>query len=310
MLSWPQAHRLAHIEATKARAKLDVDPAAGRVDVFQAIGRAGVALIWRHLPTVFGAYINEQGARPGILVNNGLPPAARRYTGGHELGHHWLKHTTSIDDDSTIVLTGDDQLDPIPTPRTPRVWTDQEKLAETFAAWFLMPPRAVRAGLGVLGLDRPASPTDVYRLSLLLGVPYRSLTRHLVNLRLAHVPITQHWGSVAPSKIKAGLDTAFQPPESRAGDVWLVTEGFCEITVELAVGDRLVIPGPGSGTDGVDWLRPVPPRGSTAGSQQCFEVTQSARTESCSVDIDSPDSTWSISLAQTPRPQGLQRPAR
>ena len=204
--------------------KLGVDPAAGRVDVVQAIGRAGVGLIWRHLPTVFGAYINEQGARPGILVNNGLPPAARRYTGGHELGHHWLKHTTSIDDDSTIVLTDDDHLDPIPTPRTPRVWTDQEKLAEAFAAWFLMPRQAVKAGLGVLGLDHPASPTDVYRLSLLLGVPYRSLTRHLVNLRLVNLATTQQWAAAAPSKIKASLDTGFQPPVSRAGDVWLITE--------------------------------------------------------------------------------------
>ena len=99
---------------------------------------------------------------PGILINNGLPPAAQRQTAGHELGHHRFQHGTRVDVDLEAPLDR----------RT--VWTDEEKQAEAFASWFLMPRKAVRTALAHLGLERPKEPEDVYQLSLLLGTPYSS----------------------------------------------------------------------------------------------------------------------------------------
>src|SRR5260370_25986165 len=115
--------------------------------------------MWRPLPRQFGAYLAEAGSRPGMLINNGLPFAAQRQTAGHELGHHCLRHGTRLDADLDASHT------------RPAVWTKEEKTAEAFAAWFLMPRKAVMAALTRLGLERPLEPLDVYRLSLLLGTP-------------------------------------------------------------------------------------------------------------------------------------------
>ena len=40
------------------------------------------------------------------------------------------------------------------------------------------------AALDRLGIKELRSPADAYQLSLLLGVPYRTMVRHLPNIRL------------------------------------------------------------------------------------------------------------------------------
>ena len=187
--------------------------------------------MWRQMPRQFGAYVNDPGSRPGILINNGLPYAAQRQTAGHELGHHWWKHGTREDGD----------LDP-PGDRRPS-WPPEEKLAESFAAWFLMPRKAAMAALDRLGIKGPRSPADAYQLSLLLGVPYRAIVRHLPNIRLASAARAAEWIRMPPNVIKDRLDQADEVPASRKPDVWVLSPRFDGAQLTVHPGDRLVITG-------------------------------------------------------------------
>ena len=228
MSTWLEAHRLANLAAAQTHGDLNVDPAHFPVDVFGAIGEADVMLIWRPLPRLFGAYLDEPDSRPGIILNNGLSHAAQRQTAAHELGHHVLGHGTRTDLD----------LDPFTERHTN--WSDVEKAAEAFASWFLMPRRAMAAAMARLGLERLTQPAEVYRLSLLLGTPYRSTLRHLPNVRLASQALTRSWMSVPPGRIKAGLDPA-PVPTSREPDVWVVGPALTGLTLSVRPSDRLII---------------------------------------------------------------------
>ena len=84
MVTWSEAHSVANMAAAQAHVDLDVDLNVPRIDVLKAIRAADVQLMWQPMPTVFGAYVNEPGSEPGILVNSGLPAAARRYTASHD----------------------------------------------------------------------------------------------------------------------------------------------------------------------------------------------------------------------------------
>jgi IrrE N-terminal-like domain len=229
MTTWVEANRLANLAAAQARGDLGIDTATVPIDVYGAIGDAQVVLMWRPMPRQFGAYINEPGSRPGILINNGLPYAAQRQTAGHELGHHFLRHGTRTDVD----------LDP-PGDRRP-VWPSEEKLAEAFAAWFLMPRKAVMTALSLLGIQRPNAPNDAYQLSLLLGTPYRATVRHLPSLRLASESHAAAWVKVPPNVIKERLDPAATAPLSRKSDVWMINSRFAGTQLLIHPGDRIVI---------------------------------------------------------------------
>jgi len=232
MTTWAEANRLGMLAAAQAHGDYRIDTTVWPVDVYSAIYDAGVILMWQWMPRQFGSYVNEQGSRPGILINNGLPYAAQRQTAGHELGHHWWKHGTRTDSD----------LDPPGDRRPP--WTREEKLAEAFAGWFLMPRKAVMAALSRLGIQRPQAAKDAYQLSLLLGTPYRAMVRHLPNIRLASQAEAATWIKTPPNVIKERLDQAGGQPASRKPDVWMLSRRFAGARLTLHPGDRMVINSP------------------------------------------------------------------
>lgn len=246
ILTWQQANQLAHVAAARAHAALSVDLTRSRVDVVAAIGEAEIDLLWRPMPRVFGIYFNEPDANIGILVNSSLHIGARRHTAAHELGHHWLEHTTSVDDGSTIDLGDDDPseatVDFLPSARSRR-WTDQEKTAEAFAVWFLMPRRVVQNALTALELERPRNPVDVYRLATILGTSHATTLRHLPSLRIATVKDTERWAKVAPGRIKVRLDRGTPPPATRRRDVVILDHAVGDLGIHVETGDRVVIPG-------------------------------------------------------------------
>lgn len=248
MTTWLEANRLANLAAAQAHGDFGIDTTAPPIDVYGAIGDAGVVLMWRPMPRQFGAYVAQPGSRPGILINNGLPPAAQRQTTGHELGHHRFGHGTRLDADLAAPLIHQ------------TVWTPEEKAAEAFAAWFLMPRKAVLAALARLGLARPQAPEDVYQLSLHLGTPYLSTVRHLPSLRLASQNLARTWAAVQPGVIKAKLDPAAEAPPSRRPDVWLISPRMAETSLTVHANDRLVVACHGSCAilDHPEWLTDLP----------------------------------------------------
>ena len=306
LLSWQDAHRIANLSAAQAHGRLGVDLSGSRVNVLSAIKHAGIDVMWRSMPSLFGAYINEAGSDRGILLNSGLPRGARRHTAAHELGHAWLEHSTSVDDGSTVdTLLGDEEAALAPASRR-RAWPDQEKTAEAFAAWFLMPRRVVLSALSVLGLTRPRTAADVYRLSLLLGTSYRSTLRHLPNLKLASRVTCVAWAEIAPSSIKEQLDSGAPRPATRRPEVWVLGPLFDGRVIDLEPGDRVVVGHGKSSTVVVpDWVARIAPS-TDRRSASIYEVEhlEDGATGSLSC-LEAGDALWKVRLEAAPAPLGL-----
>ena len=114
-----------------------------RIDPFAALANAGVVVFRRSLGRLAGAYIAanpSDGSAPGVLIHAGHPLSKQRYTAAHELCHHRRDHATIFDEDTEWLTRGDDRQ------------SDRERIAEAFAAWFLMPPALVTQVITQLGL--------------------------------------------------------------------------------------------------------------------------------------------------------------
>lgn len=319
MLTWTDAHRIANIAAAQAHYDLGVDPGVPPIDVATALAANNVPLMWRPMPRLFGAYLNSANSRPGVLVNSAIPVGARRHTAAHELGHHRLRHSATIEDGACL------HLDPLETAMAPPVpgrlrWTDQEKSAEAFAAWFLMPRRAVLSAMGTLGLTRLETATQIYRLSLILGTSYRSTVRHLPNLRLASQERSRSWMAEAPGRIKAQLDPTRTWQGRGITDLWTIDQRFNGSRVRLQHGDQLVaitnrtedlaVTGdaclaeltPVAGAEGITWRSWL----ATDALQQVDGIaTITALHKHVRASLASP--TWTVSVVVEAPPLGLDR---
>lgn len=267
-ITWPQAQSAAMLAAAQAHGDLGVSRREPFVDVVAALTASGVAhLMWRPMGTLFGAYVKQPGAPVGVLINNGIPFPARRMTLAHELGHHRFGHATSLDNERTV--GGSDG-------RRAGRWSDQEKLAESFACWFLIPVPAVQAAVSLVtgGAPRLSTPEQAYQLSLLMGVPYRTLVRHLQTVRQVSPQTARAWASVQPGRMKARANAGFPALDGRA-DVFVVAPTYDRVTLAVEDRDRLVFnSAPASGTAGAQgwpqWLVPVV--ASRVGTPVAFDV--------------------------------------
>jgi len=231
-MNWLTANRLGNLAAVKAHNKLGVDPVMYPVDVNAAIDAAGLPLMFRPMPGLFGVYM-EANKQRGILVNAGLTAANRRHTCAHELGHHELGHRPdparecAIDSGSTRVgkVRGQGEI---------------EMTAEAFATWFIMPRKAILAALSDMCIARPTSAAEVYLLSLLLGATYRATCRHLVNARIVSRAEGDAWAGAQPARLKRDAAAGHTLASTFDMDVWSLT-GSGTFNVEATVGDLLVL---------------------------------------------------------------------
>lgn len=100
----------------------------GSIDVFDTICSLDIALLLRPLNGLLGAYLREP--TPGILITTQRPLSIQRFTAAHELGHFYLDHKPSLDDENVL------RRSPFQNGGLPDL---QELEANTFAAAFLMP---------------------------------------------------------------------------------------------------------------------------------------------------------------------------
>src|SRR5258708_36877619 len=129
----------------------------GRIDVFGAIAKLGATLMFQPLDKLLGAYL--PGDKLGVLITTkrGLP--VQRFTGAHELGHLYMRHEPSLDDENILRRA--------PFSTSGRL-NRQEREADAFASMFLAP-----AWLLALVLERQqwkrrglSEPLLVYQFSL------------------------------------------------------------------------------------------------------------------------------------------------
>lgn len=240
MITWADAHRRAAAMAAEVRADLDI-PQNRPVDVFQAVQRLGLVLAFAPLGRVSGLYIPRRGSG-GILLHSGHPRTRQRYTAGHELGHHAFGHAAEVDLDLEGALQRDDL----------ERWSDHEKEAEAFGAWFLMPRRLLRAGLKQLGIDVPQNPYHVYSLALWLGTSYTATARQLSATRLISDSQAEIWARIPPRTVKRALAGDLAPDDLR-NDVWWLDGRHNYQPVDARPGDRLVLTLSETASSGFSW---------------------------------------------------------
>jgi hypothetical protein len=211
------------------------------VDVFAAIEQLGLILAFAPLGKVSGLYLPGHPSA-GILLHEGHPRTRQRYTAGHELGHHVFEHAAEVDVDLEGSLRRGDV----------ERWPNHEKEAEAFGAWFLMPRRLLRCGLGELGLDRPSDAYDVYALSLWLGTSYTATARQLATTRIIGQPEADAWARIAPRDLKQALAGELVPDDLH-NDVWWLDANHNRQPVDARPGDRVVLTLDEIPASGVSW---------------------------------------------------------
>jgi Zn-dependent peptidase ImmA (M78 family)/predicted secreted protein len=226
--------RLAHVTAMKlayeTHKRLATD-LSEQVDVFGAIRRLGIPLAFVPLEGLSGAFVpalDDTNGQPGILVNSNHPRSRQRYSAGHELGHY-------LRDDKVAYDVGTDLL----ARSRPIVKDQREAVAESFAAWFLMPRPLVDYKLTQLSIPSEPTPEDAYRLSLALGTSYLATVAHLLTVKAISREHFKQLAAVPPKWIKSQV--AAHGPGDSWGDVWLVRESEGDVHLTPRPGDEIVV---------------------------------------------------------------------
>jgi len=237
------ARQRAILEAARASAELKIG--SGRpVDVFSAIERTGVWLAFQKMDRLYGVYL-KVGDTSGIIVNASHPRSLQRYTAAHELGHHLLQHNLSVDSETQILgrRAGTRQRIDI-----------REIEAQTFAAYFLMPPVLVTRTLRELGLSgkHEFMPRDIYRVSLFLGASYTATVTHLADLDVIGRREASRLRQVAPKDIKEQVGRGTRPMDTSA-DLWPLSPSDAGSTLFLRINDELAVDLPEIPSSGYVW---------------------------------------------------------
>ena len=234
-MRWVDAHREAMAVAAECHDELQID-VFSRIDVFSVFSDLRMKLLFKRLGSCAALYLPSAFAgRPGALINSQHPLALQRYSGAHELGHHRFEHGPKIDRDVELRLRGH-ELPP------------EEKLAEAFAAWFLMPPELGDVVFeDALILDKPHGPHDVYAAALRFGTSYSATCVHLVSLKRVSRTQSEAWLKVPLKSIKTDV-SPIRPLGGWRNDVWHLTEHDIGGNLLVRPGDRLIFDLPGQWT--------------------------------------------------------------
>ena len=214
------ARRTSAVHALEARQKLGVSMQEP-VDVYDAIRRSSLWLMFQPLDGLYGLYERTPNAA-GVVINVKVHPALQRFTAAHELGHHMLGHTGSLDPETHI--QGFTNLD------------RHELEAQFFAAEFLMPIPAVNAIASELGVEKGrVSAEDVYQMSLRLRTSYAATVNRLQTLEWFGAAWARQLRTVPPRDIKR--DMLREPLPDPRSDVWRVSRATSHVAAH--VGDGL-----------------------------------------------------------------------
>ncbi|SEL65569.1 ImmA/IrrE family metallo-endopeptidase [Nitrosovibrio tenuis] len=213
--------RAAHVTAKALKTRrtfLGIDPHLPMCP-YALCDAMGFDLRFVKIPSFEGMYIANQNL---ILISAERPEGRKRFTCGHEIGHHVLQHGTVIDE---ILECGSNK--------------QEEEEADLFASMLLMPSSAVNRTLLRYGIATDnISSADAYTLSKYFGVSYQAFITHIyINLRLITYKHYQKLKASNLSEIRrsiTGLEIKSQ--------VFNVGHWWDEKAIELEVGDYIVFP--------------------------------------------------------------------
>ncbi len=233
--SYPGAVRNGMMAASRLHHRLNqrraIEARGGNVDVFAAMQAVELPVLLRPLEGLLGAYISDPS--PGVLITTKRQMSIQRFTAAHELGHFFLKHEPSLDDETILrrlALASSPAVD------------FQEVEADSFAVGFMMPQWLIawhceRQGWTAQELARPSI---VYQLALRLGASYTATCLTLGRYKLIEPARVQDLLKVEPRQIKSALLAQYTPKNYR-GDVWLLTEKDADTRIDGSRTDLFVL---------------------------------------------------------------------
>ncbi len=215
---YDSAVRAGAMAAGRLHRRLDTQALIGRhggnVDVFGAIHALDLPLLLRPLKGLLGAYLSSPA--PGVLVTTERPMSIQRFTAAHELGHFFMRHEPSLDDESILRRM----------PMSPEPGNQfQETEADAFAIAFMMPKWLIALHCARQGwtVDELRRPNIAYQLSLRIGASYEATCRTLSRYKLISDVDMRELLETKPRSLKVDLLHDYRPADYR-GDVWLLTE--------------------------------------------------------------------------------------
>jgi Zn-dependent peptidase ImmA (M78 family) len=208
-----------------------VESRGGNVDVFGAINSLDLPLLLRPLKGLLGAYLNLPV--PSVLVTTERQMSIQRFTAAHELGHFFMKHEPSLDDESILRRM---PTSPEPGSRF------QETEADAFAIAFMLPKWLILLHAAQQGwhIDDFRRPNVVYQLSLRLGASYEATCRTLVRYELISASMMKEVLGTKPRAMKVDLLGDYKPADYK-GDVWLLTERDAGMRIDGSHNDSFVL---------------------------------------------------------------------
>ena len=234
-LDYASAVRAGAMAAGRLHRELDtkalIERQGGNVDVFGAIYSVDLPLLLRPLQGLLGAYLSDPAH--GVLITTERPMSIQRFTASHELGHFWMKHQPSLDDESILRRM----------PMSPEPGNDfQETEADAFAIAFMMPKwlilaHSARQDWQVADFVKP---NVVYQLSLRIGASYEATCRTLVRYNLISQNVMTDLLRAQPRSLKVDLLKDYRPANYR-GDVWLLTERDAGTRIDGSAHDLFVL---------------------------------------------------------------------
>ena len=183
----------------------------------------GIEVRFEPAPSLEGLY---SPAEPSIVLGSLRSEGRRNYTCGHELGHHLFGHGLRVDE---LIEQRDDD-----TPQS-----DEEYIADRFAAALLMPKLAVEGALAARGWNpEGCTPRDVFALAGTFGVGYATLVGQLHStLRLLSAERAQLLRKRSPKSIRAEILGT-----SASTGLVIADRHWTERPIDLQVADVVLLP--------------------------------------------------------------------
>jgi len=152
---------MAYRGALNVRKRAEI-PRLDPVNIFDCAEKLKVEVRFIVGGTFEGMYEKE---RKVIVLPVDRPAGRRVFTCAHELAHWRYKHGSMLDDSTTVEDYNN---------------SPEERLANMFAGYLLMPPPAVEHAVKAMGIEYSnCSAEQIYELASWFGVSYASMLGHL-----------------------------------------------------------------------------------------------------------------------------------